>query len=185
MYKGQKEDSSFLAAAYQEYRNFMLSITRKYIGETTACEDVFHNAFIYLIRNEERLQQLPPAKLKAYILLVTRHASIDYLRKERKMNMLDLPDDVLLDLLAKSPKTRSVSEAPFLSVELYAILRELSAEDQTLLIGHYVIGLDTTELADIIGCSPGALRVKLHRVRKHVFEKFTAAGLRFEDFIRG
>lgn len=185
MNKAQKEETPFLTTVYQKYRNFMLSITRKYIGDNTACEDVFHNAFIYLIRNEERLQQFPPAKLKAYILLVTRHASIDYLRKERKFNMLDLSDDVLLDLLAKSREIQISSKTPFMMVELYALLRELSAEDQTLLIGHYVIGLDTTELADIVGCSPGALRVKLHRVKKRAFEKFTAAGLRFEDFILG
>ena len=65
MYKVQKENSSFLTEAYQAYRNFMLSITRKYLGDTTASEDVFHNAFIYLIRNEERLQQLPPGKVES------------------------------------------------------------------------------------------------------------------------
>ena len=99
--------------------------------------------------------------------------------------MLDLPDDILLDLLARSRKTQLSSEAPFMSVDLYTLLRELSTEDQTLLIGHYVVGLDTTEMAELIGCSPGTLRVKLHRVKKRALEKFTAAGLRLEDFIHG
>lgn len=186
MYKEKKKErSSFLETVYWDYRKFMLSIAGRYLGNTAACEDVFHNAFISLIRNEERLQQLPPAKQKVYILLATRHASIDYLRKERKTSILDLPDDVLLDLLAKSRETQLSSEAPFMSVELNSLLRELSTEDQTLLIGHYVVGLDTTELANLIGCSPGALRVKLCRVKKRTFETFTAAGLRLEDFILG
>lgn len=187
MYNRQKGPvhSSFIEATYHQYRNFMLSIIRKYLGTTIACEDVFHNAFICLIRNEERLHQLTPAKLQAYLLLTARHASIDYLRKERKTNALDIPDDVLLDLLAKSPEAQYNSNSPYMIKELYILLKELSAEDQTLLIGHYIIGLSTVELANIVDCSPGALRVKLHRAKKRALERFTASGLHMEDFIYG
>ena len=187
MYNRQKDPvhSSFLEATYQQYRNFMLSIIRKYVGNSVACEDVFHNAFICLIRNEERLHQLNPAKLQTYLLLTARHASIDYLRKEHKANTADLSDDILLDLLAKSPEAQFVSNSPYMVTELYILLRELSAEDQTLLIGHYIVGLSTVELADFLDCSPGALRVKLHRAKKRALDKFTAAGLHLEDFICG
>lgn len=53
MHKIEKEDkqSSFLDSLYSEYRNFMLSIVQMYVGDTQVCEDVFHNAFISLIRN--------------------------------------------------------------------------------------------------------------------------------------
>ena len=78
----EKEETQLatLDAIYSKYRNFMLSIARSYIDDAQACEDVFHNAFISLIRNQERITQLSPSKLKAYILLAVRHASIDYLR---------------------------------------------------------------------------------------------------------
>lgn len=181
----QKEHCShaFLDAMYRDYKNFMISIAHKYIGDILACEDVVHNAFICLIRNNQTLQRLSPPRLRAYILLAIRHASIDYLRKERNFNIVDLSDDVLLSLLSKSKEIQFSTTAPFKTVELYTLIHDLPIEDQTLLIGHYIIGLDTAELARIVECTPGALRVKLHRVKKRAYDKFTAAGLRFEDFI--
>lgn len=185
MLKIQKEEkqSSFLDSLYSEYRNFMISIVQMYIDDAQVSEDIFHNAFISLIRNQERIKELPRPKLKAYILLAARHASIDYLRKERKMNFVDVPDDVLLDLLSKSREVQTASKAPFQSVEFYSIIRQLSVEDQTLLIGRHVVGLDTNELAHLLDCTPGALRVKLHRANKRAFDMFASFGLRLEDFL--
>lgn len=178
----EQDQLATLDAIYSEYRNYMLSIARSYIDDAQVCEDIFHNAFISLIRNQERVTQLPPPKLKAYILLAVRHASIDYLRKERRMNLVDVSDDVLMDLISKSREVLTTSEMPFQTVEFYSVIRQLSTEDQTLLIGKYVVGLDSNELAQILDCKPGAVRVKLHRANKRALALFSSLGLRLEDF---
>lgn len=174
MQRLEKEQAGLttLDSIYSEYRNFMLSIARSYIDDPQICEDVFHNAFISLIRNQEIVTQLSHPKLKAYILLAVRHASIDYLRKERKIQLLDVPDDALIDLLMKSKDVLSQSEMPFQTVEFYSLLRQLSAEDQTLLIGSYIVGLDSEELAQILDCKSGNVRVKLHRAKKRALAMF-------------
>lgn len=173
----------FLSTVYCEYRNFMLSIARAYIDDSQLCEDIVHNAFISLIRNEERIKTLSTPQLRAYIVLAVRHASIDYLRKERKLNLTDLPDDVLLDLISKSSEAKTASAAPFQSVEFRTVIQQLSGEDQTLLAGRYFIGLNSEELAGILGCTSGAVRVKLHRAGKRALELFKSQGLSLEDFL--
>lgn len=181
----EKEETqlAMLDAIYSKYRNFMLSIARSYVDDAQACEDVFHNAFISLIRNQERITQLSPPKLKAYIILAVRHASIDHLRKERRMNLVDVSDDVLMDLISKSREVLTTSEMPFQMVEFYSVIQQLSEEDQTLLIGKYVVGLDSEELAQLLDCKPGTVRVKLHRANKRALALFSSLGLRFEDFL--
>ena len=181
----EKEETqlAMLDAIYSKYRNFMLSIARSYVDDAQACEDVFHNAFISLIRNQERLTQLSPPKLKAYIILAVRHASIDYLRKERRMNLVDVSDDVLMDLISKSREVLTTSEMPFQMVEFYSVIQQLPEEDQTLLIGKYVVGLDSEELAQLLDCKPGTVRVKLHRANKRALALFSSLGLHFEDFL--
>ena len=179
----EREQLAMLETIYSTYRNFMLSIAQSYIDDPQVCEDVFHNAFISIIRNQERVIQIPPPKLKTYLFLAVRHASIDYLRKERRMNLIDVPDDVLMDLIAKSQESLSPSELPLLTVELYSVIRQLPIDDQTLLIGKHIVGLDSNELAQILNCSSGAIRVKLHRANKRAFELFTSLGLHLEDFL--
>ena len=172
-----------LDAIYLEYRNYMLSIARSYIDDAQVSEDIFHNAFISVIRNQERVIQLPPSKLKAYLLLAVRHASIDYLRKERRMNLVNVSDDVLRYLIATSQEVLTTSEMPFQTVEFYEVIRKIPTEDQTLLIGKHIIGLDSNELAQLLDCKPGTVRVKLHRANKRALELFGSLGLSFEDFI--
>jgi DNA-directed RNA polymerase specialized sigma24 family protein len=88
-----------------------------------------------------------------------------------------------MDLIAKSQESLSPSELPLLTVELYSVIRQLPIDDQTLLIGKHIVGLDSNELAQILNCSSGAIRVKLHRANKRAFELFTSLGLHFEDFL--
>lgn len=175
---------AFLNNIYLEYRRLMLKIARTYVDDSQGCEDVVHNAFMSVIRNKEKLSEFPKPKVKAYIILATRHASIDYLRKERRMNQVDIPDDVLIDLISRSQEKLRESEVPFRTVEFYTVIRKLPAEDQTLLIGHHMVGLDGNELARLVGCKPDTLRVKLHRARKRALEMFKSLGLRLEDFIK-
>lgn len=183
MIEKEQEQMTSLDDIYSQYRNFMLSIARSYIDDVQICEDIFHNAFISLIRNREKVTQLPPPKLKAYILLAVRHASIDYLRKERRMNLVDISDDVLDELVSKSKDVLTTSEMPFNTVEFYSVIRQLPVEDQTLLIGHYVVGLDSNELAQILDCKSGTVRVKLHRANKRALAMFSSLELHIEDFL--
>ena len=177
------EKSTELDEIYHQYRNYMLSIAKSYVDDAQASEDVFHNAFISLIHNQKTIAKLPPAKLKAYILLTVRHVSIDYLRKERKLNVETVPDNVLMALMEKSKNALSASELPFQMVEFYSLIERLPMEDQTLLIGRYIVGLDSNELARFLHSTPGNIRVKLHRANKRALELFSSLGLRMEDFL--
>ena len=179
----KKSSDAFLDVLYRDYRKLMLSIARIYVGDTHLSEDVVHDAFISLIRNEDRIKTLSTPQLRAYIVLTVRHASIDYLRKERKMNLADMSDDVLLDLISKSGEVKSLSMAPFQTVEFRAVMQQLSEEDQILLVGRHFIGLNSEELAGILGCTSGAVRVKLHRAGKRALELFKSQGLSMEDFL--
>lgn len=180
--KGQ-EQLAMLDAIYSEYRGYMLRIVKTYIDDKEDCEDVFHNAFLSLIRNKEKVTQLSPPQLKAYILLAVRHASIDYLRKERRMKLADIPDDLLINVLSKSREVLAASETPFRTVEFYSVIEQLPEEDQSILIARYVVGLDSNELAQMLDCKPGAVRVKLHRANKRAFALFSSLGLHLEDFL--
>jgi len=178
----EKEQKAFLNDVYYKYQNVMLRIAKSYIDDSRICEDMVQNAFLSLLRNKKVVMKLPAPKLKAYIILATRHACIDYLRKERRMNLLDIPDNILLEMVDKSRARLSESDMPFRTVEFYSVIHQLPAEDQTILLGHYIAGLDTEELAHMLGCSPNTLRVRLHRARKRALALFQTLGLRMEDF---
>lgn len=179
----QQNIRRFLEDLYEKYRIPLLRIVRKYIGASNACEDVFHEVFIRIIKNAEKLYLFSEPKLEAYIFLVARGVSFDYLRKHYRHKQVDVADDDLLDHLIQQEQQELNALNAFDKIHLAEMVKSLPAEDQLLLIGKYYLGLDVNELVVITGGTPTAVRSKLHRAKKKAFQEWSQAGLSMEDFL--
>lgn len=173
----------FLEDLYERYKIPLLRIVHKHIGNSDIGEDLFHEIFIRIIRSAEKLYTFPKPKLEAYIFLIAKGVSIDYLRKTYNNVQVDITDDVLLNLLAAQEKTTSSTFDKFEKVNLTILLKQLSIEDQMLLLGKYYLGLSINDLVSLMGGTSTAIRSKLHRAKKKVFQEWTQSGLKMEDFI--
>ncbi len=65
----------------------------------------------------------------------------------------------------------------FGSIAASEALRKLSDEDREVLMLAAWEGLSSREIAHVLGCSPVTARVKLHRARRSLVLKMSAAGL--------
>ena len=91
----------FIEALYTQYRGRLFRLVRTYISTPAAQEDVFHDVFVCIIQKAELLSKLPKPKLEAYLCLIARGVSVDYLRKNHCTEVVDLEDSVILDLINK------------------------------------------------------------------------------------
>ncbi len=173
----------FLEDLYDRYKNPLLKIVHKHIGDSDVSEDVFHEIFIRIIRSAEKLYAFPRPKLEAYIFLIAKGVSIDYLRKSYRNVQVDIADDLLLNLLAIQEKTTVATFDEFEKVNLTILMQNLSTEDQILLIGKYYLGLSIDDLVCLVGGTSTAVRSKLHRAKKKVFQEWAQSGLNMGDFI--
>ena len=172
---------NFIEWQYETYKGMLLRMIRKYIRDNIACEDVFQEVFIKIIKKAEMLHKLSTPKLEAYITLVACGSSIDYIRKHSKD--ANIEDNIYLLETSQPSWCTQTTGTSIAKTNLFLMLRNFSAEDQTLLIGKYYIGLSINELADITKLSPIALRSKLHRAKKRVYDKWSQSGLNLGDFI--
>lgn len=178
-----KEMQVFLEQLYECCKIPLLRTIHRYVGASEESEDVFHEVFIRIIRNAEMLRNLPRPKMEAYIIMIARGVSIDYLRKKRSGVQIDALDDVVLSFLEKSNKRRPITFDPLGKADLTLMMETIPMEDQILLIGKYYIGLSVNDLAEIVGGTPSGVRSKIHRARKKVFNEWSKSGLNIGDFI--
>ena len=176
----QNQQTAFsLETIYLRYRNLMLWAAEKYVGPNDY-EDIFHEAFVKVIHAAQTLQQLPPPKMKMYILLIVRGTAIDFLRKEQRYLRADLEDGVLQNLLTSRP---GQAVGAYGRAELLEMMHALPQDEQSLLIGKYYLGLSSKELTELVGGTDTGTRTKLHRARKKLFDAWTNAGLHMGDFL--
>lgn len=175
----------FIEELYEQYKMYLLGLVHRCIHDEDACEDVFHDVFLRIIRKAELLITLPKPKLEAYMCLMVRGISIDYLRKNHYGDHIDLEDDIIFDLIEKQRLHQDRMSSVENRVGLAMMLEDMPQEDQILLLGKYYLELNTKELTDIVGGTQTAVRSKVHRARQKLLAHWRKNGLNLGDFIDG
>lgn len=64
--------------------------------------------------------------------------------------------------------------------ELLTAFQEMREEEKQLLYGKYLMDLSDAELAQMLGCKPSSVRMKLTRARRAFVEKLREGGKKHE-----
>ena len=69
----ETEDERFaFEKLYEKARHTCLHVALAITKNQAMAEDAIHNAFLYAIKNKEKIFALPCGKLKSYIVLITK-----------------------------------------------------------------------------------------------------------------
>ena len=185
-----QDDPKLLAAlrdrspeAFQElfdlYSDKMYRLAVSIVGDENDAEDVVQEAFIKFFEKIETFEGR--STIGTWLYQVTHNASIDRVRRKKSGTLLesDLPEaeDGL-------PMPERIASWDASVTELYdqqELLELLDAAMQSLpekLRGAFFLRdieeMSTEETAEILGISPGAVKVRLHRARLLMREQLTA-----------
>jgi RNA polymerase sigma-70 factor (ECF subfamily) len=73
------EKNEILMMLYERYKNLILKICFHYMKDYDQAQDIFHDAFIKVIENAEKLQN--PEVFRSWFVTIARNLCIDRLRK--------------------------------------------------------------------------------------------------------
>ena len=178
------ERNSYFESLYHQKRALMFKVVCKYVYEPDLREDVFQEAFIRIMKCEDKLRSMTQEEIDAFIVFVIRYAAIDYYRKTRPDDTIAFDNDILLNIIARK-EADYTKVGDLEKVDLAMMMQQLPQEDQLLLVGKYYIGLSNAELCDIVGGSPEKVRTRLFRAKERVHALWQKSGLKMEDFLNG
>ncbi len=122
-----------------------------------ACQDIFLKIFLNLAKFEEKSQ------FSTWVYSITFNYCIDALRKAKKELSTATDSGSEIENLADDDNS-----SEFLEIEAKAlekILDLIPAEDRAFLIMKYEQGLSIREIADILGKTESAVKMKIKRAR--------------------
>ena len=137
--------------------------------------ETINETWIRAVRTEDRYDPARPAlpwllAIATNVLLERRRANI---RDRRQLNETDLAtNDALLENMLSNSDIPADSHSDRQAVQ--AILSELPAEIRALLEARFVQGLDGPALAERLGISHGAARVRLCRALQQFRKRWLA-----------
>ena len=137
---------------YTEYSGKVMGYIRARIRSTADAEDILSEVFEKIMRKIDGFDP-EKASLNTWIFTITRNTVIDHFRRSRASEELDenISDDTELDEGLLNGETLS---------ELAAALRKLPEQMRDIVVLRYYDGKPLTEIAELMGLSYGAVKLR-------------------------
>ena len=134
-------------------------LAARLMGSTADAEDALQDAYLRAFNALRARQFDGRCDVRTWLYRIVTNACLDGLRRRRVRPVPagDLPEG--------SFDGRVETEARLALRELDRWLGELPAEQRTVLVLRFVEGLTSAEVAEILGCSEGAVEQRLVRAR--------------------
>jgi len=166
-------DAALVAAARQEPQAFLelygryfdrvLGYVRLRIRDESICEDVVSTVFTRALGQLRQFRG--DGRFAGWLFQIARNAVRDV---QRRPAALPLPDE--------ASSTEPDLEERFLAYEraaqLHALIGLLTPKEQHLLALRYGAGLAFDEIGEIVGATPGTVRVRMHRILEQLRRRY-------------
>ena len=162
IYRGRFE------SCFCEHYARLLAFTMRRVGGREAAEEVVADIYAVAWRRRDRI---PEASLP-WLYAIGANVIADQYRSTRRRHDLGLR-------LAHEARAAATGSDPADSLALRdafaAAFARLNDQEQEVLRLVAWDGLDVRDAAQVLGCSPGAFRVRLHRARRKLARQLDAA----------
>jgi RNA polymerase sigma-70 factor, ECF subfamily len=137
---------------YRKYAASLLGFIRRYVQSPAAAEDIFHEAFLQVIRNLNL--EFERARFSTWLFKVARNLALNHLRAERPA----APESALASLAGPTTPEREVAGRELVE----KVLARVSPEHREVFLLRQREGLSYEEIAEILECPVGTVRSRLH-----------------------
>jgi len=156
----QAGDLSPASEIYDRYSGRIYNFALRFLKNSEAAEDAMQEVFVKMIRHASQFQG--DAKLSTWLFSITANWCRDFLRKAD--NKSKESDDVLVTLpapLDQSPD-RNLEQREN-EIRIQRALKALTPEQREAILLSRYQGLSYAEIAQISGCSEGAVKTRVFR----------------------
>ncbi len=145
---------------YEAYGRAVYSYVRFHLASADAAEDVTADTFLKAFRAADRFDEAR-GQPRTWIFRIAQNTLRDYQRRDRVRKYVPLTAMRDLAADAPSPEERLLWEEQV--ARLLAAVADLSERDREVISLRYGSGLETAEVAEILGVREATVRTRLWR----------------------
>ena len=160
MLKVKAGDSDRLGLLFERYHRALFSFFIRLTGQSEASEDLVQNVFLRMLKY--RHTYTGDGEFKTWMYHLARNVHADYYRKHKRQGQADdytNLENKLRDDFNPEEQTQHAEELVLLQVAL----SHLDVEKREVLVLSRFQGLKYKEIADLYGCTEGAIKVRAFR----------------------
>jgi RNA polymerase sigma-70 factor (ECF subfamily) len=158
-------DQHAMSELYDRYAKVVYAVALRVLQDAGAAEDVLQDVFLQLWRNPDAFDA-SRGSLTAWLAVISRHRSIDRLRKRRPET--DIEDCVI----SGGPDVGNETERALMIEKVRTVLAEMNPDQRKLLELAFFEGLTHTEIAEKTGEPLGTVKTRIRSGLQFLRAKF-------------
>ncbi|TXD53422.1 MULTISPECIES: RNA polymerase sigma factor [unclassified Polaribacter] len=150
---------------YKTYWQKVFRLCMGYANDTDAAKDLAQETFIKVWKQLPKFRN--ESSIGTWIFRIASNTCLRQIQKDKKMPKSELPLEIKDEIL----ETNIEKDIQF----LYHCISELQ-EVERIIISLELEDMNQKEIAEIVGLSEGNVRVKIHRIKEKLTQKFKKNG---------
>ncbi len=163
----QRGEDLAYAALYNRYTRHIYCFCLKMVGDEDEVKDIVQEVFLKMY--EHRMQLSNPSRFRAWIFMIARNQCLTHYRDHKRMTPLDEEWPTHHDLLETPSLSQEVERDEEVRLVRFYIA-QLKPDYREVVVLREYQGLSYEEIADVIGTTVAAIKAKLFKARKELFE---------------
>ena len=153
-----QEGKSKFEKIYNEYHNFMFKVAISVTKNYHDAEDTLQNVLFIIAKNIDKIDTSNEYKLKSFLRVTVKNASIDIVRKRGKESFLSIDDEVVLDGdMMEQIENRDVFD------RIVGRIMTMPHTYRSVLVLRFVHNLSAKEIAEQTSVSLNTVNTRLKR----------------------
>ena len=159
-------DRSKFDIIYYEYRERMFCAAYDVVRNNEDAEDAVHNAFVGIANNMKSIGDPHSKSTLSYVVKAAKNAAINIYNKNNKIVTVEYTDDINLsdddffDKLVTKEKLGETVDAIYNLTDTYKLP----------LYYYFVCDMKVKDIANLLGLSTSAVKVRIHRGKKELLK---------------
>lgn len=167
-------DRLALEQFYDRYERMVYSFAYRCTSDPPGAEEITQDVFLKLWRTTVGYDPAQ-GKVTTWLLMITRHASIDYHRKQRRHQGQSASDEVFTTVPDTSPGPDTLAELSDLRQTVKSAMDALPEGQKQVVESMYIKGFTQQEIADALGISVGTVKSRVRLAMQKLRQQFTMA----------
>jgi len=163
----QDENSrSKLEELYHLYRKLMYYIAYDILKDYHEAEDVVQSAIVKIASNLDKITDVKCNKTRSFMVIIVRNTALNIYNQRKIKSTVPYEDieDLLIDERIENPEqyVLRLDQGEWIAEQL----AKLNPEYADILALKYMYEYKNHEIAELINCTEGNVRIRLYRARK-------------------
>lgn len=157
----QRGDEIAFGALYQYYKASLFRFCCKFLNDTAAAEDLTQETFLAAFQHHRELRSAE--NFRAYLFAIARRRCLNHLRQHSHDTPIDEPSPAGC---SPDEDVERISDA----TEVQRAVAALPQDYREVILLREYEDLSYREIAGVLGCSEAAVKARLFKARRQLYE---------------